>query len=372
MNSKLRSADTAEVVRSIREAVARDPRPDDPGGAVAQAREHPEDLQRQDPAARVPGRLPGGQPSCRRRLREGEREGQASPEIAGGDVVQAGSGPPGRSSAEAIETWLTLLLAERLKVPAIAIDPRAVRPIRARLGDGGPDLGRLQERLARRLSPTVMYDYPSVRSLATHLAGESRLGSETMGDSRPLPAAGEPIAVVGIGCRLPGAKNPAEFWRLLRDGVDAVSYPAASRGAASGLAGEVFPSRGGFLEDVDLFDADFFGISPREAEVMDPQHRLLLEVAWEALEDAGEAAALAGRRAGVFVGISTTTTPSCKRGTRRGSDRFAGTGNALSIAANRLSYFLDLRGPSMAVDTACSSSLVAVASGGAEPAQRRV
>jgi acyl transferase domain-containing protein len=119
--------------------------------------------------------------------------------------------------------------------------------------------------------------------------------------------------------------------------------------------------QGGFLEDVDGFDPDFFGITPKEAAHLDPQQRLLLEVAWEALEHAGQAAdRLAGTRTGVFVGISTQDYSRLALDGRRPPDAYTGTGNASSVAANRLSYLLDLRGPSLAVDTACSSSLVAV------------
>ncbi len=118
---------------------------------------------------------------------------------------------------------------------------------------------------------------------------------------------------------------------------------------------------GGFLDQVDRFDADFFGISPREASRTDPQQRLLLEVAWEALEDAGQVPErLAGTAVGVFVGISTNDYGRLQRDEAREADAYVVTGNAASIAANRLSYLFDFRGPSLAIDTACSSSLVAV------------
>ena len=118
---------------------------------------------------------------------------------------------------------------------------------------------------------------------------------------------------------------------------------------------------GGFVEHADAFDAAFFGIAPREAACMDPQHRWLLETAWEAIEDAGlPPARLAGSRTGVFVGISHSDYPALHRRDSSSIDRYTNIGSALSIAANRLSYLLDLRGPSLAVDTACSSSLVAL------------
>ncbi|WP_394836993.1 acyltransferase domain-containing protein [Pendulispora rubella] len=172
----------------------------------------------------------------------------------------------------------------------------------------------------------------------------------------------EPIAVIGMGCRFPGdARDPEAFWRLIRDGVDAVSEVPAHRrhaGSAVSAAGRW----GAFLSDVEGFDAAFFGISPREACQLDPQHRLLLEVAWEALEHAGLIPQrLAGTTTGVFLGMSTNDY--LLLGASAGAkarDAHAGTGTAHAFGPGRLSYFLGLRGPSMTVDTACSSSLVAV------------
>ncbi|MCC3332253.1 type I polyketide synthase [Nocardia abscessus] len=174
---------------------------------------------------------------------------------------------------------------------------------------------------------------------------------------RELMAKTEPIAVIGIGCRVPGGGcGPDEFWQLLDDGVDAITEVPPDR-----WVGEVgSPARwGGFLSDVDAFDAAFFGIAPREAEAMDPQQRLLLEVAWEALEQAGHARLdrLAGSRTGVFTGVVVTDYDRLSLGNR---DIYTVTGNGHSFPAGRLSYVLGLQGPSMVVDTACSSSLVAV------------
>ncbi|HWI66270.1 MAG TPA: SDR family NAD(P)-dependent oxidoreductase, partial [Symbiobacteriaceae bacterium] len=167
----------------------------------------------------------------------------------------------------------------------------------------------------------------------------------------------EPIAVIGMGCRFPGAHNVREFWRLLTDGVDAVSEVPAGRWDAAACSSRW----GGFLDEIDQFDYRFFGISPREAERMDPQQRLLLEVAWEALEDGGQVPErLAGRNVGVFVGVMNPDYGHMQVSDLEQINAYTGTGGALCITANRLSYFLDLRGPSMAVDTACSSSLVAV------------
>ncbi|PSB11483.1 beta-ketoacyl synthase, partial [Pleurocapsa sp. CCALA 161] len=160
------------------------------------------------------------------------------------------------------------------------------------------------------------------------------------------------IAIIGIGCRFPGANNPEEFWQLLRDGQDRIST-VGDRWSGSGW--------GGFIEGVDRFDPQFFGITPREAQSIDPQQRLLLEVSWSALEDAAIAGNdLAGSNTGVFIGISSSDYSQLRFHYGTDVDAYLGTGNAHSIAANRLSYIFDLKGPSLAVDTACSSSLVAL------------
>ena len=176
-----------------------------------------------------------------------------------------------------------------------------------------------------------------------------------------------PLAVIGIGCRFPGAASPAAFWQNLLAGYDAVTEMPAERWDVAALytaaptPGKMNTRWGGFLEQIDEFDAHFFGISGLEARSIDPQQRLLLEVTWEAIEAAGiNPHSLAGSQTGVFIGISGNDYVRLQRGTPHESTAYAGVGNALSIAANRISYVLDLHGPSMAIDTACSSSLVAV------------
>ncbi|MER5640770.1 SDR family NAD(P)-dependent oxidoreductase [Kitasatospora sp. NPDC002227] len=170
----------------------------------------------------------------------------------------------------------------------------------------------------------------------------------------------EPIAVVGMACRVPGAQQPAELWQLLRDGVDAVTAPPADR--FGGALPADCPPFGGYLDQVDRFDDTFFRISPREAAAMDPQQRLLLELGWEALEDARVAPdALRHQHVGVYVGAILDDYAMLQA--RAGLDAvgpFAFTGLARGLLANRLSYTLGLRGPSMTVDTGQSSSLVAV------------
>ena len=165
----------------------------------------------------------------------------------------------------------------------------------------------------------------------------------------------DPIAVIGMACRLPSAADPAEFWTLLRDGIDAVGPPPEDRRGLSGL-------RGGYLDGVEAFDADFFGISPREAAAMDPRQRLMLELSWEAVEEARlDPAALRGSRTGVFAGTAWDDYAARTYGLGDGAvTGHTMTGVHRSMIANRVSYALGLNGPSMVVDTGQSSSLVSV------------
>ncbi|MGA2031843.1 MAG: SDR family NAD(P)-dependent oxidoreductase, partial [Thermoguttaceae bacterium] len=188
---------------------------------------------------------------------------------------------------------------------------------------------------------------------------------------RQSAEAAEPIAIVGMACRFPGAADLDAYWRLILDGREATGEIPPSRwnadefyDASGELSGKMSSRWGGFVDDVDQFDPLFFGITPREARKMDPQQRLLLEVAWEALEQGGIAPErLSGSATGVFIGIGGTDYSkfaSQMSNYFQQLDPHVGTGNALSIAANRISYILDLKGPSLAIDTACSSGLVGV------------
>ena len=195
-----------------------------------------------------------------------------------------------------------------------------------------------------------------------------------MSDPRiPTPAPGkrERIAIIGIGCRFPGGVNDCEsFWKLLVEGREGVCDVPADRWNVErfydpepGLHGKSIAKRGGFVEGIDRFDPQFFGISPREAAHIDPQQRLLLETAWEAIEDAGMVLDFEnGTDVGVFVGISHNDYQGIQHTPtdRTGISAHTPTGSAHSIAANRISYCLNLSGPSIAVDTACSSALTAV------------
>jgi acyl transferase domain-containing protein/acyl carrier protein len=180
----------------------------------------------------------------------------------------------------------------------------------------------------------------------------------------------EPIAVIGIGCRLPGgAYSPDSFWKLLHEGRDLVTEIPADRWDVDewydpdpDAQGKIYCRYGSFLDEVQTFDAQFFRIAPREAILMDPQQRLLLETGWEALEHAGIAPdRLLGSRTGVFIGASTNDYAEVvAREIGSGGDAYAGTGNTASVAAGRISYLLGFSGPAVAIDTACSSSLVAL------------
>ena len=174
------------------------------------------------------------------------------------------------------------------------------------------------------------------------------------------------IAVVGISCRLPGAANPDEFWRLVREGRDSITETPVARWEMLGLSAPVdsMPGlrHGAFLDGIDRFDAGFFGIAPREAAAMDPQQRLALELSWEALEDAGIVPdALASTEAGVYIGAIASDYDDLVQAVDIDAlARQTFTGTQRGMIANRISYALGLGGPSMTVDTGQSSSLVAV------------
>ncbi|MBS1801531.1 MAG: polyketide synthase, partial [Acidobacteria bacterium] len=181
----------------------------------------------------------------------------------------------------------------------------------------------------------------------------------------------EPIAIIGMACRFPGgADTPEDFWRLLQERRDAVSEIPRERLDLESVydpkpqtPGKTYSKWAGVLEAPGSFDAEFFGISPREAVSMDPQHRMLLEASWEALEDAGIAPkTLAGGQVGVFVGVTTSEYAQLQQRitAREKLTAYVLQGSALNAAAGRLAYFYGLNGPCMAIDTACSSSLVAI------------
>ncbi|MEV8438580.1 beta-ketoacyl synthase N-terminal-like domain-containing protein, partial [Actinosynnema sp. NPDC051121] len=218
--------------------------------------------------------------------------------------------------------------------------------------------GRLADGSGRAVPGPVLFDHPTPDALSAWWAGGAA-PEPVRAQPRRLD---EPIAVVAMACRAPGGvSSPEELWDLVAAGVDAVSGPPTDRGWERALPGGTAALRGGFLHEAAAFDPELFGISPREAAAMDPQQRILLELAWEAFERAGiDPADLPGRGTGVFIGAIPQ-----EYGPRmhRAGDDAAGyvlTGTTTSVASGRIAYQFGLDGPAITVDTACSSSLVAL------------
>jgi acyl transferase domain-containing protein/NAD(P)-dependent dehydrogenase (short-subunit alcohol dehydrogenase family)/acyl carrier protein len=274
-------------------------------------------------------------------------------------------------NAQELRGWLVTRVATATGTPAGELDDD--QPFSAwglESAQAAAIAGELAEVLARPVAPTALYEYPTIGSLVAAFSGpgdrpDARTEPAFAATARP---SSEPLAIVGIGCRLPGADGPEAFWSLLAAGTDAIREVPPDRwdvrrywSPDRSAPGTSVSKWAGLLEEIDGFDASFFRIPPAEAERMDPQQRLLLETSWEALEDAGLLPAdLRGSQTGVFVGISVSEYALRQRADVSLIDGLMPTGGALSIAASRLSYVFDWRGPSVAVDTACSSSLVAL------------
>ncbi|MFF2149592.1 beta-ketoacyl synthase N-terminal-like domain-containing protein, partial [Kitasatospora sp. NPDC058190] len=293
---------------------------------------------------------------------------EASASSGKADALRAGLRE--RSAAERTEALLAIVRAESAAVlgHADADDVPSGHPFKDLGFDSltAVDLrNRLNTATGLRLPATLVFDYPTPAALAAHLRSE--LFDEAREVERSAVAADtdDPIVIVGMGCRYPGGvRSPEDLWRLLREGVDAIGPFPADRGwdldrLAHGDRdgrGRSVTQQGGFLYDAAAFDAAFFGVSPREAMVVDPQQRLVLETAWEALERAGiDPAGLRGGDTGVFIGGgSGDYRPAI------GQLGHVETAQSASLLSGRLSYTLGLEGPSVSVDTACSSSLVAL------------
>jgi phthiocerol/phenolphthiocerol synthesis type-I polyketide synthase A len=266
--------------------------------------------------------------------------------------------------------WLVDYLATTIGCHPDHIDPDL--PLND-LGVGSRDavvlLGELSELLGRQISPVDFWEHPTVNALTAFLLAPESEPDVDVKPPSPGNSLDEQIAVVGLGCRFPGGiAGPDSLWQFLSRGGSAIGevpprrwqvFDDGSPEVARALARTT--RWGSFLSEIDAFDAEFFDISPSEAAKMDPQQRLLLEVAYEALDHAGiPAQSLRRTQTGVFVGACLSEYGFLAFSDLGQIDAWTGTGSALSIIANRLSYCLDLRGPSVAVDTACSSSLVAV------------
>ncbi|MFJ3679382.1 SDR family NAD(P)-dependent oxidoreductase [Streptomyces diastaticus] len=235
--------------------------------------------------------------------------------------------------------------------------------------------GRLNDTFGFDVTPTLFYETATLRALVARLDRDYSATlreryaqvvpetTEAEAPLRPAPRTGtdDLIAVIGMAARLPGSRDLDDFWNHLVAGDDLVTDVPADRWDWRSLPPDVPARRGGFISDADMFDPLFFGISPQEAAGMDPQQRLLLEGVWTALEDAGlPPGTLAGRPVGLFVGAGSSDYDEIRRRSDVPVDAHAATATAHSILVNRVSYLLDLRGPSEPVNTGCSSSLVAI------------
>jgi acyl transferase domain-containing protein/acyl carrier protein len=282
-----------------------------------------------------------------------------------------GSGRPGTGRpGEELRHWLRAELGRLL-----GTDPAGIRDDARFAGLGLDSLrttqlaAELSAAIGEAVPPAVLWAYPCIDDLIAYLGQDPAERDAVREPPAAASAPGdpgapaEPVAVVGMACRFPGANSTGEFWALLRDGTDAVGPVPADRWIPNpALAGRGVPAEAGFLtHPVYEFDPLFFSISPREAAEMDPQQRLFLEVAWEALQDAGLAnGALERSRTGVFAGAIWHDHADLQGADIERLSQHSATGFALNMVANRVSYALGLRGPSMTLDSACSSSLLAI------------
>ncbi|MDT5120224.1 MAG: hypothetical protein QOE30_5963 [Mycobacterium sp.] len=235
---------------------------------------------------------------------------------------------------------------------------------------------RIEEGVGKEIPATLAMDHPRLSDAVDYLLGDVLgLGEQASAKSGPALASAvttrtdEPIAIVAVACRFPGAPDPEAFWEVLSGGVDAIREVPEDRFDIDEFydpdpetPGKIYSRFGGFLDEIDGFDPEFFGISPREAVWIEPQQRLMLETSWEGLERAGYSpASLRGSRTGVFVGVAANEYAHLLSAESVDKiEPYFITGNALNAISGRVAFALGLEGPAVAVDTACSSSLVAV------------
>lgn len=222
-------------------------------------------------------------------------------------------------------------------------------------------LPALEQHFGCRLEPQVYFAHPTIDALAHHLV-QAPHTHEAMTSQVHTPQDHDKIAIVGAACRLPGGiVDLSSMWTFLESGQDAITTTPKGRWIDTPhTTHDDVSSYGAFLDGIDAFDAGFFGVSGQEAAQMDPQQRLLLEIVWEAIEHAGcSTHTLDDSRTGVFVGMSSSDY-AAQRTSHDALDTYTGTATALSVAAGRIAYFLNLHGPALVLDTACSSSLVAL------------
>lgn len=278
-------------------------------------------------------------------------------------------GPPRQVRKVDVEAWLFSWLERNLHVSLAELDPGALFSSFGMSSRHALDLsGDVAGWLGRAVSPVVVYEHPTMDALSRHLATEisPALASSEAAPTRTIGP--EPVAIIGMACRFPGADSPEALWQLLLNGIDAIVEVPADRWDNNAFydsdpvaPGKIYTRHGGFIEDIDKFDAALFGISGREAIGLDPQQRLVAELSWEALERAGQGLdRRTGRLTGVFIGIGNSDYGRMRMADPTQIDAYTATGSASSVAAGRVSYLLGLQGPSVAVDTACSSSLMAV------------
>ncbi|QDV70562.1 Polyketide synthase PksN [Rosistilla carotiformis] len=264
-----------------------------------------------------------------------------------------------------LQTWLTAQLASLLQISPESISASEPLALYGLTSVAAVRLaGMLSQRVDQPIDPTLAYNFPTIDSICRHLVlGESARRLSTRDRVPPVAStADDPIAIIGMACRFPGAASIDEFWDLLSSGSCAIRSSRDGQPVSSGgSAPSAVPTAAGYIDGVDQFDPSFFSISPREADEMDPRQRLAMEVSWRAIEHANmDPRRLAGSPTGVFFGASGNDYERLCNAAGHPTGGHSATGVSHAIIANRISYFLDLQGPSFSVDTACSSSLVAV------------